>query len=219
MHHLAGPMELDPGCSWRAPARNNAMSTWLLAACGSGAGRVGGRDDDAYLPQLRWPPLSGRGHQPRGLAVLPLPAQPAHGRGDAGRPQHHRQPQDHTAIGAQVRPELHQPRRRLPCAGDKWHLDELAIKIAGKKHWVWRAVDQEGFVLDILVQSRRDKWAAKRLLHKLLKRHCRAPRVMITDKLASYGAALFHGDFTIDRKAINFEASIRDDKTYTYFGV
>jgi len=80
-------------------------------------------------------------------------------------------------------------RRRLPCAGDKWHLDEVAIKIAGKKHWVWRAVDQEGIVLDILVQSRRDKWAAKRPLRKLLKRHCRAPRVMITDKLASYGAA------------------------------
>ena len=80
-------------------------------------------------------------------------------------------------------------RRRLPCAGDKWHLDEVAIKIAGKKHWAWRAVDQEGIVLDILVQSRRDKWAAKRPLRKLLKRHCRAPRVMITDKLASYGAA------------------------------
>jgi putative transposase len=57
------------------------------------------------------------------------------------------------------------------------------------KHWVWRAVDQESIVLDILVQSRRDKWAAKRLLRKLLKRQCRAPRVMITDKLASYGAA------------------------------
>src|SRR4051794_6955456 len=77
-------------------------------------------------------------------------------------------------------------RRRLPRAGDKWHLDEVAIKIAGKKHWVWRAVDQDGIVLDILVQSRRDKRAAKRLLRKLLKRQCRAPRVMITDKLASY---------------------------------
>ena len=63
------------------------------------------------------------------------------------------------------------------------------IKIAGKKHWVWRAVDQDGIVLDILVQSRRDKRAAKRLLRKLLKRQCRAPRVLITDKLASYGAA------------------------------
>jgi putative transposase len=83
----------------------------------------------------------------------------------------------------------HRIRRRLPCAGDKWHLDEVAIKIAGKKHWVWRAVDQDGIVLDILVQSRRDKRAAKRLLRKLLKRQCRAPRVLITDKLASYGAA------------------------------
>jgi putative transposase len=54
---------------------------------------------------------------------------------------------------------------------------------------VWRAVDQDGIVLDILVQSRRDKGAAKRLLRKLLKRQCRAPRVLITDKLASYGAA------------------------------
>src|SRR6476620_9210629 len=80
-------------------------------------------------------------------------------------------------------------RRRMPCAGDNWHLDEVAIKIAGKKHWVWRAVDQDGIVLDILVQSRRDKGAAKRLLRKLLKRQCRAPRVLITDKLASYGAA------------------------------
>src|SRR3982750_4409080 len=60
---------------------------------------------------------------------------------------------------------------------------------AGKKHWLWRAVDQDGIVLDILVQSRRDKRAAKRLLRKLLKRQCRAPRVMVTDKLASYGAA------------------------------
>ena len=80
-------------------------------------------------------------------------------------------------------------RRRLPRAGDKWHLDEAAVKIAGRKHWLWRAVDQDGIVLDILVQSRRDKGAAKRLLRKLLKRRCRAPRVMITDKLASYGAA------------------------------
>ena len=57
--------------------------------------------------------------------------------------------------------------------------------IRGTKHWLWRAVDQDGFVLDVLVQSRRDKKAAKRLLRKLLKKQCRAPRVMITDKLAS----------------------------------
>jgi putative transposase len=80
-------------------------------------------------------------------------------------------------------------RRRLPLVGDKWHLDEVVIKITGKTHWLWRAVDQHGIVLDVLVQSRRDTKAAKRLLRKLLKRQGRAPRVMITDKLASYPAA------------------------------
>nr|WP_294169422.1 IS6 family transposase [uncultured Sphingomonas sp.] len=79
--------------------------------------------------------------------------------------------------------------RRLVRGGDKWHLDEVAIKIAVATHWLWRAVDQTGVVLDVLVQGRRDKRAAKRLLRKLLKRQCRAPRVMVTDKLASYGAA------------------------------
>ena len=82
-----------------------------------------------------------------------------------------------------------QVRRRLPAVGDKWHLDEVVLTIAGVKHWLWRAVDQTGTVLDILVQSRRDTRAAKRLLRKLLMRQCRAPRVMVTDKLASYGAA------------------------------
>ncbi len=67
--------------------------------------------------------------------------------------------------------------------------NEVVITISGVKHWLWRAVDQNGMVLDILVQSRRDTRAAKRLLCKLLKRQCRVPRVMITDKLASYGAA------------------------------
>jgi putative transposase len=80
-------------------------------------------------------------------------------------------------------------RRRTPGRGDKWHLDEVVITIAGEKHWLWRAVDQEGFVLDVLVQSRRDKNAAKRLLRKLLKKQGRAPRVLITDKLRSYAAA------------------------------
>src|SRR5918997_2881292 len=75
-----------------------------------------------------------------------------------------------------------QIRRRLPSAGDKWHLDEVVITIAGKKHWLWRAVDQDGFVLDVLVQRRRDKRAAQRLLRKLLKRQGRTPRVMVTDK-------------------------------------
>jgi putative transposase len=58
----------------------------------------------------------------------------------------------------------------LPRAGDKWHLDEVVLKISGVKHWLWRAVDQSGIVLDVLVQRRRDKRAAKRLLRKLLKK-------------------------------------------------
>jgi len=82
-----------------------------------------------------------------------------------------------------------QIRRRLPSAGDKWHLDEVVVAIAGVKHWLWRAVDQNGVVLDILVQSRRNKGAALRLLRKLLKKQMRPPRVMVIDKLRSYGAA------------------------------
>src|SRR5947208_5200723 len=74
-------------------------------------------------------------------------------------------------------------RRRLPRPGDKWHLDEVQIKIAGKKHWLWRAVDREGTVLPVLVQSRRDKRAAKRLLRKLLKKQGRPRRVMVTELL------------------------------------
>jgi len=82
-----------------------------------------------------------------------------------------------------------QIRRRLPRVGDKWHLDEVVLKITGVKHWLWRAVDQAGVVLDVLVQRRRNRQAAKRLLRKLLKKQMRPPRVLITDKLASYGAA------------------------------
>jgi len=80
-------------------------------------------------------------------------------------------------------------RRRTLRYGDKWHLDEVVVAINGKKHWLWRAVDQEGFVLDVLVQSRRDQRSAERLLRQLLRKHGRSPRVMITDKLGSYGAA------------------------------
>ncbi|MBC8752199.1 MULTISPECIES: IS6 family transposase [Paraburkholderia] len=73
--------------------------------------------------------------------------------------------------------------------GDKWHLDEVVVPINGKKHWLWRAVDQHGAVLDVLVQSRRDRHAARRLMRKLLRKHGRAPRVLITDKLRNYAAA------------------------------
>jgi putative transposase len=80
-------------------------------------------------------------------------------------------------------------RRRQPKRGDKWHLDEVYRRINGKLHYLWRAVDQEGHVLDILVQSRRDRQAAKRFFRKLLKGLRYSPRVLITDKLKSYAAA------------------------------
>ncbi|MGH3751559.1 MAG: IS6 family transposase [Pseudonocardiaceae bacterium] len=82
-----------------------------------------------------------------------------------------------------------QLRRRRTRPGDKWHLDEVFIKIKGKTHYLWRAVDQDGNVLDILVTSRRDATAATRFFRKLLKGLTSVPRVLITDKLASYGVA------------------------------
>src|ERR1700751_3690874 len=82
-----------------------------------------------------------------------------------------------------------QIRQRAPARGDTWHMDEVVISIAGEKHWLWRAVDQNGFVLDVLVQRRRDSHAARRLMTKLLKAAVTPPRVMITDKLRSYASA------------------------------
>jgi putative transposase len=78
-------------------------------------------------------------------------------------------------------------RRAQP--GDKWHLDEVFLTINGKRHYLWRAVDQDDNVLDILVQSRRNKQAAKKFFRKLLKGLQYVPRVIITDKRKSYGAA------------------------------
>jgi putative transposase len=80
-------------------------------------------------------------------------------------------------------------RRRRPRPGDKWHLDEVFIRIQGEQHYLWRAVDQDGVVLDILVQSRRNAGAAKRFFKRLLKGLQYVPRVLITDKLKSYGVA------------------------------
>jgi putative transposase len=80
-------------------------------------------------------------------------------------------------------------RRRRPRPGDMWHLDEVFIKINGEQKYLWRAVDQDGNVLDILVQSRRDKAAAKRFLRRLMKNTGAVPRVIVTDRLRSYGAA------------------------------
>ena len=80
-------------------------------------------------------------------------------------------------------------RHKSPRPGDQWHLDEVFLRINGRLHYLWPAVDQDGDVLDILVQSRRDKKAAKKFFRKLLKGLRYVPRVIITDKLKSYSAA------------------------------
>jgi len=80
-------------------------------------------------------------------------------------------------------------RKRRPKPGDTWHLDEVFLKINGRIHYLWRAVDQDGDVLDILVQSNRDKKAAKKFFRKLLKGLHYVPSLIVTDKLRSYGAA------------------------------
>ena len=89
-------------------------------------------------------------------------------------------------FGRQFANEL--KRRRLR-PGDKWHVDEVFIRIGGRQRHLWRAVDQDGHVLDILVQSRRNTKAAKRFFRKLLRGLQYVPRVIVTDKLKSYAAA------------------------------
>lgn len=80
-------------------------------------------------------------------------------------------------------------RRRRGCLGDTWFLDEVFVTIRGERHYLWRAVDQDGDVIDILVQRRRDARAARRFFRKLLKGQGSEPRCLITDKLGSYEAA------------------------------
>src|SRR6476620_7726776 len=80
-------------------------------------------------------------------------------------------------------------RRRRPRPGDKWHMDEVFIRIQGVQHYLWRAVDQNGVVLDILVQARRDANAARRFFRQLRKALQYIPRVIVTDKLRSYGVS------------------------------
>ena len=80
-------------------------------------------------------------------------------------------------------------RWRRPQPSDRWHLDEMVVRIAGKRMYLWRAVDHESEVLDMLVQRRRDSRAALRLMRKLLKKQGFAPKLLVTDKLGSYASA------------------------------
>ena len=80
-------------------------------------------------------------------------------------------------------------RRRRPRPSNRWHLDEMVVRIAGKRMYLWRAVDHEGEILDMLVQRRRNCRAALRLMRKLLKKQGFGPKLLVTDKLRSYAAA------------------------------
>ena len=80
-------------------------------------------------------------------------------------------------------------RRRQSQPGDIWHLDEVVVKIKGRKFWLWCALDPNSVVLDEILQRRRDKKAMKCLLYRLMKKQGRTPKRFITDKLRSYGAA------------------------------
>ena len=81
-------------------------------------------------------------------------------------------------------------RRRRPQPKDKWHLDEMYIKMNGRTYYLWRAVDADGMVLDILVQERRNQEAAERFLRRPVAGYPEEPRVAVTDQLASYGPAI-----------------------------
>src|SRR6267142_2022015 len=83
-------------------------------------------------------------------------------------------------------------RRSRPRPTDRWHLDEMVVRIAGRQMYLWRAVDHEGEVLDMLVQRRRDKRAALRLMRELLRQQGFVPKLLTTDKLGSYGSDFRH---------------------------
>jgi putative transposase len=84
---------------------------------------------------------------------------------------------------------LFELRRRRHRPTSQWRLDKMAVLISGRQFWLWRAVDDEGEILDLLVQRRRDARAAARLMRKLLKKPGFAPALLVTDKLRSYGTA------------------------------
>jgi putative transposase len=83
-------------------------------------------------------------------------------------------------------------RQRRPQPSKRWHLDEMVVRIASRRMYLWRAVDDEGEILEMLVQRRRDTRAALRLMRKLLKKQGFAPKLLVTDKLRSYSSAFRH---------------------------
>ena len=136
-------------------------------------------DDDLIFP----PPVPACDHPARRLALCPFHAQPAERGLDVSYETVRRWV---LKFGPLFAREL---RHRRPPRTAQSHLDEMAVTIAARKFWLWRAVDDEGEVLDLLVQRRRDKAAVEKLMRVLLKKQGFAPDVPVTNKLRTYGAA------------------------------
>jgi putative transposase len=151
--------------------------------------------DASYF--LRPSPLPIRSHLPRGLALSAVHPKLPRRRRSVGRERlgvsYETVRRWVLKFGPAVARNL---RLARPKPDDRWHLDEMVVSINGRSMYLWRAVDSDGEVLELLVQRGRDKTAAINLLRKLLKRNVPHPQVIVTDKLRSYGAALRELGFT-----------------------
>ena len=136
-------------------------------------------------------PIPSRDHQPLRVAILSFLPELPRCRRDYGRTRGCRDLRNHPRLVTEVWRGTYAKRLRSRSSrpGNHWHLDEVYLSINGKLQYLWRAVDQDGEVLDILVQPRRNRQAAKKFFRKLLRRLQYVPRAIITDKLASYAAA------------------------------
>ena len=124
------------------------------------------------------------------LALLSLQSESPRYRRSTGPAGHHCIPRGYPSLLHQIRCPVHQAiKRKHRGYGDTFYIDEVFVKINGKQHYLWRAVDQDGEVVDVFFQAKRDGVTAKRFFRRLLRSHGGEPRKIVTDKLRSYGVA------------------------------
>ena len=122
----------------------------------------------------------------RRLALLSLQSQPQRHRRSTCRTRHHSSAENRSASGVSSSVALYlRLKRKHRGYGDTFYIDEVFVKINGKQHYLWRAVDQDGEVVDVYLQAKRDGAAAKRFFKRLLRSHGSEPRKIVTDKLRS----------------------------------
>jgi hypothetical protein len=159
-----------------------------LTVSGFAEGDGPGWRDDARTRDLPRLPLPGRDHQLRCLTLPHLRPEPARGGADPSGARDRRYPRDHQAVAPSVRLDFARKlRQQRPKPGDTWHLGDVFLKIGVELHYLWRAIDQHGVVLDILVQDRRNATAAKRFFKRLLVGLNYKPKRLVTNGLRSYG--------------------------------